>query len=103
MAEIPSVGHGSVGPVNRAPETPPAPPVQGTAKARQVGQRLGDRVELSEHARLLDKLRQLPQVRFEMVEEIRRAIADGTYETPEKLDAAIQRLLEEVKARGGFD
>jgi anti-sigma28 factor (negative regulator of flagellin synthesis) len=38
---------------------------------------------------------QLPDVRIELVESVRQAIRDGTYETPEKLEAAVERLLEE--------
>ncbi|NBX29668.1 flagellar biosynthesis anti-sigma factor FlgM [bacterium] len=33
-------------------------------------------------------------IRFDRVNAIRAAIADGTYETPEKLDAALDRLLD---------
>ncbi|WP_153557729.1 flagellar biosynthesis anti-sigma factor FlgM [Roseimaritima sediminicola] len=36
------------------------------------------------------------EIRLERVAEIRRAIADGTYETPEKLDAAMSRLLDRL-------
>ena len=75
MPDIPSIGRGSVGPVNRA--AGPAA-YQGTTRARDLSRRLGDRVELSEHARLLDRLRQMPDVRVELVEQVRRAIADGT-------------------------
>ncbi|HKI38637.1 MAG TPA: hypothetical protein VKA46_42710 [Gemmataceae bacterium] len=32
-------------------------------------------------------------IRHHLVERIRREIAEGTYETPEKLEAALQRLL----------
>ena len=35
-------------------------------------------------------------IRFDRVNAIRAAIADGTYETPEKLDAALDRLLESL-------
>ncbi len=35
-------------------------------------------------------------IRAERVAAIRRAIADGTYETPEKLDIALNRLLDEM-------
>lgn len=95
MPEIPSIGHGSVGPTNRA--------LSATAYQNYTAQRLreaitppGDRVELSRHARLLDQLRRLPEVRTDLVEQIRRSIETGTYETPEKLDAAIERLLEDL-------
>ena len=34
-------------------------------------------------------------IRIDRVAEIRRQIADGTYETSEKMDAAIERLLDQ--------
>ena len=36
------------------------------------------------------------EIRIDRVAEIRRQIADGTYETPEKLDAALDRLLDQL-------
>lgn len=36
------------------------------------------------------------EIRIERVAEIRRQIAGGTYETPEKLDAALDRLLDQL-------
>ena len=35
-------------------------------------------------------------VRLDRVNSIRAAIADGSYETPEKLDVAIDRLLDRL-------
>ena len=35
-------------------------------------------------------------IRFDRVNAIRAAIADGSYETPEKLDMALDRLLERL-------
>ena len=37
-----------------------------------------------------------PEVRQEQVDAIREQIAAGTYETPEKLDKAVDRLLDEI-------
>ena len=36
------------------------------------------------------------RVRQELVNRIRAQIAAGTYETPQKLDAAVDRLLDEI-------
>lgn len=36
------------------------------------------------------------QIRIDRVAELRRQIADGSYETPEKLDAALDRLLDQL-------
>ena len=35
-------------------------------------------------------------IRFDRVNAIRASIADGSYETPEKLDAALDRLLDSL-------
>lgn len=36
------------------------------------------------------------EIRLDRVADIRRQIADGSYETPEKLDAALDRLLDQI-------
>ncbi len=96
MPDISSIGHGSVGPVNRP--TGPASSLHrpDTKEATETTARPGDRVELSEYARLLDQLRHLPDIRQELVRTIRHAITQGTYETPEKLGEAIERLFAEL-------
>lgn len=55
-----------------------------------------DSVELSNHAQLLSRLAGLPDVRQELVDEIRAAISEGSYETPDKIDAVIDALAEEL-------
>ena len=45
---------------------------------------------------MLDGIGQLPEIRHEKVEEIRRQIAAGSYETPEKLELALDRMLDEM-------
>ena len=35
-------------------------------------------------------------IRFDRIHSIRAAIADGTYETADKLDGAIERLLDRL-------
>ncbi len=59
-----------------------------------------DRVELSEHAHHLDAIRALPDVRSAKVEAIKQAIANGTYESPEMLQVALDRLLDDVRSIG---
>ncbi len=94
MTEISSIGHGSVGPINRAA---PTSAYQATQKPDPDGGPVGgDRVELSRHALLLDRLRQLPDVRTDLVNDVSAAISDGTYETDEKLGTAVARLHEEL-------
>jgi Anti-sigma-28 factor, FlgM len=38
----------------------------------------------------------LPEIRHEKVDEIRRQIAAGSYETPEKMELALDRMLDEL-------
>ena len=56
-----------------------------------------DPVEISPLGQMLDGISQLPEIRQERVEEIRRQIAAGSYETPEKIELALDRLLEELR------
>jgi hypothetical protein len=47
-------------------------------------------------ARILDVLSSSPDVRGELIEEIREMIRKGEYLTEEKLNIAIYRLLKEI-------
>lgn len=58
--------------------------------------RQNDQVEVSAVASYMNKLRQLPPVRQDLVESARTEIANGTYDTPEKFDAAMNELLNDI-------
>lgn len=55
-----------------------------------------DQVEISSLGLMMEGISRLPEIRYEKVEAIRQQIAAGTYETPEKLEKAIEGLLGEV-------
>jgi negative regulator of flagellin synthesis FlgM len=55
-----------------------------------------DSVEISDAARLVEQARDIPDIRQDRVNEIRQQIASGTYETEAKLNAAVDRLLDEI-------
>ncbi len=55
-----------------------------------------DHVDISPLGRMLDGIGQLPEIRHERVEEIRAQLASGVYETPEKLEVALDRMLDEL-------
>ena len=95
MPDISSIGHGSIGPINRAAGSsgPQAP-----APAHDRSETRGDRVELSQHARLMDQLRQLREVRQDLVDRIKDEINAGAYDTDEKLEAAIEGLVADLRA-----
>ena len=55
-----------------------------------------DSVEISDAARLVEQAQDIPAIRQDRIDAIRREIAAGTYETEEKLNIAIERLLDEI-------
>ena len=55
-----------------------------------------DHVEISPLGQMLDGIGQLPEIRQEKVDEIRRQISAGSYESTEKLEVAVDRLLDEL-------
>jgi negative regulator of flagellin synthesis FlgM len=57
---------------------------------------IGDEVQISDAAKLIEKMQQIPDVRQDRVASIRAQIAQGAYETPQRLDAAVSRLLDEI-------
>jgi negative regulator of flagellin synthesis FlgM len=86
-------GPGGVGGPNRIDlhRIQPQPP----AELQGNGQ-IGDRAEISDIARLMNQLAEVPDVRMDRVEELRTLIETGRYETPEKIEKAVERLLEEL-------
>jgi negative regulator of flagellin synthesis FlgM len=50
----------------------------------------------SEAADMVDAAKSLPDIRQDRVDQIRAQIAAGTYETAEKMDIAVDRLLDEI-------
>ncbi len=57
---------------------------------------INDEVQISDAARLIEQAQQLPDVRQGRIDAIRAQIAQGTYETSDKLDVAVSRLLDEI-------
>jgi negative regulator of flagellin synthesis FlgM len=57
---------------------------------------IGDRLDISEAGQIAGRLADVPDIRAERVEELRSAILKGTYETDDKLNTALDRLLDEI-------
>jgi negative regulator of flagellin synthesis FlgM len=57
---------------------------------------VGDQLDISEAAQLISQAHDVPDIRSDLVERVRSQIAGGTYETPERLDVAVERLLDEI-------
>ena len=68
---------------------------QGQAAPSQQT-RGADQVDISQQADIVSRVRELPEIRADRVAEIRAAIEEGVYDTDEKLDIALDRLLEEI-------
>ena len=75
------------------------PTQQASLPAETVRIATDDQVEISAAARLLDESGAVSGVRAERLEAIKAAIEAGTYDTEVKLEAALERLLDEI----GFD
>lgn len=55
-----------------------------------------DEVQISSVGQYLDRISDLPEIRAGRVEQLRQAIAQGSYDTDEKLEMALDRLLSEI-------
>ena len=64
--------------------------------ARPQAAQIADEVNISDAARLVEQVQQMPEMREDRVEAVRQQIAAGTYETGDKLNAALDRLLDEI-------
>ncbi len=59
-----------------------------------------DRVELSDRAQLLSKLRESPAIRQDVVDRVRGEIASGSYLTPDKIEGAADNLAADIDLLG---
>ena len=55
-----------------------------------------DELDISDAGQLVEQANELPAMRQDRVDQIRAQIANGDYETDEKLDVALDRLLDEI-------
>ena len=55
-----------------------------------------DTVEISDGARYLAEIKKLPDIRDDKVQAARDLIASGQFETPERIDGTVDRLLQEL-------
>ena len=74
----------------RAPHRPPAASAAGQPSHGV------DELDISSEADFVSQARELPDIRQERVDQIRAQLQSGTYETSEKLDLALSRLLDEI-------
>lgn len=75
------------------------PPHAGRAapgQRPQAGGPIADEVQISDAARVAEQAQGASDIRHQRVAAIRAEIAAGTYETPERLEGALERLLDEI-------
>jgi negative regulator of flagellin synthesis FlgM len=78
-------------PIN-APHRAAAPrPAETTGPATPT-----DQLDISREAELISQLRDIPDIRAARVAHIRAQIEAGTYETADKLELAVEHLLNEI-------
>ncbi len=87
-----------VSPIHRpvAPTLDPNTRAARTQTRTDTTNRGEDQVELSNTAQLLSKIADLPDVRQDLVDRVKASIANGTYESDDKADAAIDSLLDDI-------
>ena len=77
------------------------PAVKSRAKATKKAapaKRKRSAKEVETAQRLLAKLAQVPDVRDDLVQRVRREIDEGSYETSERLDKTVDKLMGELFA-----
>jgi anti-sigma28 factor (negative regulator of flagellin synthesis) len=74
----------------------PDPRTDGTGAA-PAGSKPQDQVEISEAGQMLSRMQQ-SEIRMDKVEMVRKAIAQGNYETPDKIEVVVDRILQEFSA-----
>ena len=55
-----------------------------------------DTVEISDSARYLGEIKKLPDIRLDKVQQARDLIASGQFETPDRINGTVDRLLQEL-------
>jgi flagellar biosynthesis anti-sigma factor FlgM len=87
----------------KIPPNLPASQTQGVkaynnqvSKDSSTSKAKSDSVSVSTEAQFLSSLSQIPDVRQEKIDEIKKAIKDGTYLTDEKLSSALDKLVQDL-------
>ena len=85
----------STQPNSPAERSQPQKPVENAGKAAPT-----DQLDLSSHATGVNRVNATEiagngEIRIDRVAEIRRQIAAGTYDTPDKIDAALDKFLDQ--------
>ena len=88
LGQIHGPQHISAPHTSHAPSAPAAPAARDSLNV--------DQLDISPQADMVSRTRDIPDIRQERVDTIRQQIAAGTYDSSEKLDIALSRLLDEM-------
>jgi anti-sigma28 factor (negative regulator of flagellin synthesis) len=69
-----------------------------TQRSQDVGTDDTDTVEISDSARYLSEIKNLPETREDKVQAARDSIAAGNYETPDRINGTVDRLWSELSS-----
>ncbi len=69
-----------------------------TQRSQDVGTDDTDTVEISDSARYLSEIKNLPDTREDKVQAARDAIASGGYETPDRINGTVDRLWADISS-----
>ncbi len=83
-------------PIKPTQPTTSTPPVQKSTETKPIA--TSDELEISSTGKMLEHLNQSPEVRAERLAQIKAAIDAGKYETPEKLEIALKKMIAEVES-----
>ncbi len=72
------------------------PHLPRTAPSSPAPQGVEDELSISDVARFVEMAKSLPEIRTEKVQAAREALARGEYDSPERLQAALERMLDEL-------
>lgn len=106
-----NAGIGGAAAANKAQAAAAVGRYAGTAgpRGREVSapiQRAGDQVDFSTVSRaaapFLEKLKKGPPIREAVVAQVRKEIAEGSYDTPEKMEEALDGLIEHATEKDPF-
>ena len=81
-----------------APQPTPAPhhKLAPNTTAPKPAASQTDQVDISAAAQRAAQIHEIPDIRADKVAAAKTAIAEGSYETDQKLDIALERLLDEI-------
>ena len=97
MSDISPINTGRVSGVGRVRPDQVSRPDAAQNDTRTRPSRSKDQVEFSNVARYLSELKTGPAPRTELINRVREEIDAGTYDTPEKLEAAIEGVKEDLE------